>query len=90
MAAGPMRQVEFINLALITKKGLSESEAPKKKFVRDSLHGLVDDIRREKENINFEDIFDYDSCPRKLVLVEGSPRIGKTMLALKLRELGRP
>ncbi len=86
MAAGPMRQVEFINLALITKKGLSESEAPKKKFVRDSLHGLVDDIRREKENINFEDIFDYDSCLRKLVLVEGSPGIGKTMLALKLCE----
>ncbi len=56
MAAGPMRQVKFINLALITKKGLSESEAPKKKYIRDSLHGLVDDIRREKENINFKDI----------------------------------
>ena len=84
IATGPMRQVKFVNLALITRKVLSDSEALKEKFVRDSLHGLTDDIRKSKKRIKFKDIFNYESDSRKLILIEGSPGIGKTMLALKL------
>ena len=56
--------------------------------MRDSLHGSIDDIVRKKERIDkHSDIFNYDSFQisgRKLVLVEGSPGVGKTMLALQL------
>ena len=83
IAAGPIKQVDFVNLALVSKKGLG-SEKPKEQFIRNSLHGDVDDIRMNKKRINFRAIFKYGGDSRKLILVEGSPGIGKTRLALKL------
>ena len=83
-ASGPVKKVKFINLALIIKKGIDEVDRANDKFIRDSLHGLVDDIVKKKSRINKNDIFEYGNDPRKLVLVEGSPGVGKTMLALKL------
>lgn len=83
-AAGPIKKVEFINLALIKKQGLNEADKASDAFIRDSLHGLVDDIVKKKTRIDVYAIFEYGNNPRKLVLVEGSPGVGKTMLALKL------
>ena len=51
-AAGPMKRVEFINLALITKQGLGDADAKREEFIRDSLRGVPDDIeRKKKENL---------------------------------------
>ena len=84
--AGPFfgRSIHFINLALIKKQGASDDDKLRDKFLRDSLHGLVEDIIKKKVQIGMHEIFSYGSDSRKLVLVEGSPGVGKTMLAMKL------
>lgn len=73
-------------MALVKKENVSEDDKAKDEFLRESLHGSVEDIVKKKEKINHHrEIFNYNSSgPRKLVLVEGSPGVGKTMLALKL------
>ena len=84
-AAGPgIGKVQFIRLALIKKKGVNEDEKETDKFLKSTLHGLVDDIVKKKEEIKMRKIFDYTDDSRKLVLVEGAPGVGKTMLAMKL------
>ena len=87
-AAGPgIGKVQFIRLALIKKKrGVNEDKKERDKFLKSTLHGLVDDIVKEKEEIKMCKIFNYTDDPRKLVLVEGAPGVGKTMLAMKLCE----
>jgi len=74
----------FINLALVKKKGIAQNDKKTSKLLRDSLHGLVDDIERKKESILVHNIFNYGKDPVKRVLVEGAPGIGKTMLACYL------
>ena len=85
-ASGPhFGKLEFINLALIKKQNINDVDKMKDKFLRDSLHGLVDDIFKKKKKIkNHTDIFNYSTDGRKLILVEGSPGVGKTMLAMKI------
>ena len=84
-AAGPsVGNIQFINLALVQKQGVSEDEKEQDEFLKSTLHGAVDDIIKKKEEILLEDIFKYSSEGRKLVLVEGAPGVGKTMLAMKL------
>ena len=57
------------------------------KFLRTSLHGHLEDIVKKKIKIDMESIFQYGKNPRKLVLVEGAPGVGKTVLAMKLCQL---
>ena len=86
-AAGPgIGKVQFIRLALIKKKGVSEDEKERDRSLKSTLHGLVDDIVKKKEEINMYKIFEYTGDSRKLVLVEGAPGVGKTMLVMKLCE----
>ncbi len=88
MAAGPkVKQLQFINLALVNKKRVSLADAEKDPFLQSTLHGHVDDILKEKKDIDLSEIFSYTTAERKLVLVEGAPGVGKTMLALKICEL---
>ena len=83
--AGPrFGSIEFINLALVKKQGIREEDRWNDKFLQASLHGLVDDIAKKKRSLHIEKIFDYGKKERKLVLTEGSPGVGKTMLAMKL------
>ena len=74
----------FINLALVKKKTVAANDKKTDKLLKDSLHGLVDDIERKKERIHVHDIFNYGRKFVKRVLVEGAPGIGKTMLACYL------
>ena len=78
--------LEYISLALVKKENVSANEKANDKFLRESLHGSVEDIVKRKERINHRrEIFNYESSgARKLILVEGAPGVGKTMLALKL------
>ena len=85
MAAGPnIGKIKFINLALIKKQRANADEKEQDKFLKSTLHGHIDDIERRKESINLRQIFNYGTDPRKLVLVEGAPGAGKTMLAMKI------
>ena len=87
-AAGPyILDIEFIHLALVTKKGVTEVDKWRDKFLRSSLHGHLEDIVKKKIKIDMEGIFQYGKNPRKLVLVEGAPGVGKTVLAMKLCQL---
>ena len=85
-AAGPgIGRVKFINLALVRKQNVSEDEKERDRFLKRTLHGLIDDIMKKKVDIKVDKIFSYEGDEsRKLVLVEGAPGVGKTMLALKL------
>ena len=85
-AGGPgIGRIKFINLALVRKQSVSEDEKERDKFLKHTLHGSIDDILKKKEDIKVDKIFSYEGeDPRKLVLVEGAPGVGKTMLALKL------
>ena len=84
-SSGPhIRDVTFIRLALVTNKGVTEKEKSNDKFLRDTLHGHVEDIIKKKKRLKMEQIFHYGKSSRKLVLVEGAPGVGKTMLAMKL------
>ena len=84
-ASGPkFKGLKFINLALVKKQSMTEKDL-ENGFLKNSLHGLAEDITKKKEEIEVTDIFNYENHgQRRLILVEGSPGVGKTMLALKL------
>ena len=78
---GPCAQ--YINLAIIKKERLSREEADQ--FTRATLHGGVDQILCQKEQVHFKDIFVFKSkLPLKCILVEGPPGIGKSTFAWEL------
>ena len=86
-APGPhVGKIEFVCLALIKKQKPSEDEKLVDHFLKSTLHDLVDDIEKRKKPIEMCNIFQYGKSTRKLVLVEGAPGVGKTMLAMKLCE----
>ena len=86
-SAGPhIKDLQFIRLALVKKQGVSEEERGRDKFLKATLHGHIEDIVKRKSKLKMENIFQYGKRSRKVVLVEGAPGVGKTMLAMKLCE----
>ena len=71
----------YIELAVISKKGITRKQADE--FTRKSLHGLTEEILRDKAPIALDDILKprEDGRPVRCVLVEGAPGIGKSTLA---------
>ena len=71
----------YIELAVISKKGITRKQADE--FTRRSLHGLTEEILREKAPIALDHILKprEDGRPVRCVLVEGAPGIGKSTLA---------
>ena len=71
----------YIELAVISKKGITKKQADE--FTRKSLHGLTEEILREKAPIALDHILKprEDDRPVRCVLVEGAPGIGKSTLA---------
>ena len=84
-SAGPrFGNIEFIRLALVKKEKISEKDRWQDEFLKDTLHSHMEDIPMKKSKLDMSDIFKYGKKARKLVLVEGAPGVGKTMLAMKL------
>ena len=71
----------YIELAVISKKGITRKQADE--FTRKSLHGLTEEILREKAPIALDHILKprEDGRPVRCVLVEGAPGIGKSTLS---------
>ena len=71
----------YIDLAVISKKGITKKQADE--FTRKSLHGLTEEILREKAPIALDHILKptENGRPVRCVLVEGAPGIGKSTLA---------
>ena len=71
----------YIELAVISKKDITRKQADE--FTRKSLHGLTEEILREKAPIALDHILKprEDGRPVRCVLVEGAPGIGKSTLA---------
>ena len=82
----PVVSKKFINLALI-----KELDSRHKKLIDFSVRGDADDIIAVKEKVEYEEIFaDYHTG--ELILVEGRPGSGKTVLVHKITKdwtLGR-
>ena len=74
----------YIQLAIISKKDVTRKQADK--FTMKSLHGLTDEILREKAPIELKNILKprEDGTPVRCVLIEGAPGIGKSTLAWEL------
>ena len=71
----------YIELAVISKKDITRKQADE--FTKKSLHGLTEEILREKAPIELKHILKprEDGTPVRCVLVEGAPGIGKSTLA---------
>ena len=71
----------YIELAVISKEGVTSKQADE--FTRKSLHGLAEEILRQKAPIELKHILKprEDGRPVRCVLVEGAPGIGKSTLA---------
>ena len=72
----------YIKLAVISKKNITRNQADE--FTKKSLHGLTEEILREKAPIALDHILkprEDGSGPVRCVLVEGAPGIGKSTLA---------
>ena len=71
----------YIELAVINKKDITRKQADE--FTIKSLHGLTEEILREKAPIALDHILKHreDGRPVRCVLVEGAPGIGKSTLA---------
>ena len=71
----------YINLALIKQKAVDFS----KDYVRQTIHGSMDDVIKDKDEITYEDAFN-DLEDGALVILEGRPGCGKTTLMHKLSQ----
>ena len=71
----------YINLALIKQKAIDFG----KDYVRQTIHGSMDDVIKDKDEITYEDAF-IDLEDGALVILEGRPGCGKTTLMHKLSQ----
>ena len=77
----PVKMRHYINLALIKQKAIDFG----KDYVRQTIHGSMDDVIKDKDEITYEDAFN-DLEDGALVILEGRPGCGKTTLMHKLSQ----
>ena len=77
----PVKMRHYINLALIKQKAIDFS----KDYVRQTIHGSMDDVIKDKDEITYEDAFN-DLEDGALVILEGRQGCGKTTLMHKLSQ----
>ena len=78
----PTLEVEYINLELVLQDRIIISER-QKRIAKLSTQGEICGALKQSRPLALEDIFNY-ACPRKVIIIEGAPGIGKTTLAHKL------
>ena len=78
-----VKSKKYINLALIQKEDITKPEADQ--FMRDTIRGNIDDIKKSKRTIEIGEIAQLpDGSQLKCILVEGAPGVGKSTCAWKL------
>ena len=78
-----MKCKKYINLALIQKDDITKPEAYQ--FMRDTIHGNIDDIKKSKRATDISQIAQLpDGSQPKCIIVEGAPGVGKSTFAWKL------
>ena len=78
-----VKSKKYINLALIGKEDITKPEALQ--FMRATIHGNIDDIKKSKRAMNIGQIAQLpDGSQPKCILVEGAPGVGKSTFAWKL------
>ena len=78
-----MASKKQFNLAVVKSKTVMYAEADR--FTKSTLHGTADDIFCAKDPMDLEDVIQPEGLiGLKRVLIEGSPGIGKSTLALEL------
>ena len=81
----PIKKMHFVNLALIKQQAINYA----KDYVRQTVQNSIDDIIKDKEQINYENAF-VELEDGALVVMEGRPGCGKTTLMHKLsRDWGK-
>ena len=78
----PTVEVEYINLELISQVKLP-TLGHQQKIADLSKRGEIDEALNQSQQLTIQELTDYAS-PRKVILVEGVPGVGKTTLAYKL------
>ena len=82
-----VKSKKYINLALIEMDDITKPEAYQ--FMRDTIHGNIDDIKQSKRATDIGQIAQLsDGSQPKCILVEGAPGIGKSTFAWKLPQVG--
>ena len=77
----PVKKTHFVNLALIKQTAINFAND----YVRQTVHGSIDDIIKDKEQIDYKDAF-AELEDGALVVMEGRPGCGKTTLMHKLSQ----
>ena len=74
---------KYVNLALIEKEDITKQEADQ--FMRATIHGNIDDIKKSKRAIDIGQIAQLpDGSRPNCILIEGAPGVGKSTFAWKL------
>ena len=78
----PVKKTQYINLALI------RTEQPidfNKEFLRQTIRGSIDDIMKDKDDINYDEVF-TELEEGTTLLFEGRPGCGKTTMMNKVSQ----
>ena len=77
----PTLKVPYINLAMVSKEECSPEQ--RDEFTRQTLHGGVDQILKNKTPVSIDDLLTPEKTdkPVRFILVEGPPGIGKSTFA---------
>ena len=75
----PSPILKYYNLAVVKQQTIMRGQI-KDEFIRKTIHGDIDDILKEKELIEVEQIFSLDDKVHKVILIEGPPGSGKSTL----------
>ena len=76
----PVKKTQYINLALIRTEQAIDFN---KEFLRQTIRGSIDDIMKDKDDINYDEVF-TELEEGTTLLFEGRPGCGKTTMMNKV------
>jgi len=79
----PLLSETYFNLALIKKQSVKLNKIDDG-YTRSTIHHCPDDVFKEKEPIELENIFKFEKSERKCILIEAGPGLGETRLSFKI------